>query len=70
MSDRDNDIEIFAMNADGSNQTRLTYAPGRVAHASWSPDGSKIYCEFRHSDAQNLSIIQAWALVVRALIAR
>src|SRR5262245_6673677 len=44
MSDRDGgDIEIYVMNADGSNQTRLPNAPGRHAHPSWSPDGKQIY---------------------------
>src|SRR3954469_12267449 len=43
MSDRDGDIEIYAMNADGSSPQRLTHSPGRDAHPEWSPDGTKIY---------------------------
>ncbi|MFL5434279.1 MAG: TolB family protein, partial [Myxococcales bacterium] len=43
MSDRDGDIEIYVMNLDGSNPTRLTRSPGRDAHPEWSPDGRKIY---------------------------
>src|SRR4029077_7283177 len=44
MSNRDGgDIEIYVMNVDGSQQTRLTNAPGRDAHPSWSPDGKNIY---------------------------
>ena len=35
--------EIYVMNADGSNVTRLTLQPGVVDHmAAWSPDGTKI----------------------------
>ena len=30
------------MDADGSNQTRLTYTPSKDYSPSWSPDGSKI----------------------------
>lgn len=52
MSNRDNDIEIYVMDADGSNQRRLNHAPGRDAHPSWSPDGSKIYFQSPRSDAQ------------------
>jgi len=31
------------MNADGSNQTRLTFDPGNDICPYWSPDGAKIY---------------------------
>src|SRR5205085_2032493 len=34
---------IYVMNADGSNQTRLTNAPGRWSDwPAWSPDGSTL----------------------------
>ena len=40
---RDNsDLEIYVMDADGSNQTRLTNLRGVDRHGSWSPDGKKI----------------------------
>ena len=35
-SDRDGFIEIFVMNADGSNQTRLTYSEAWDGWPSWS----------------------------------
>ncbi len=41
-SNRDGNNEIYVMNADGSAQKRLTFAPGRDAHPAWSPDGKRI----------------------------
>ena len=42
MSDRDGDIEIYVINADGTHLNRLTQAPGRDAHPAFSRDGRKI----------------------------
>ncbi len=42
VSERDGNLEIYVMNADGSNQTRLTNNPADDWKPSWSPDGSKI----------------------------
>ena len=39
---RHGDYEIYLMNADGSNQTRLTNSTGNDSRPHWSPDGSKI----------------------------
>ena len=41
-SDRDGNKEIYVMDADGSNATRLTNNSTREYYPSWSPDGSKI----------------------------
>ena len=35
-SDRDGNFEIYVMDADGSNQTRLTNTPGREQEVEWS----------------------------------
>jgi Tol biopolymer transport system component len=35
-------IDVFAMNADGSSLRSLTNAPGRDSSPTWSPDGAKI----------------------------
>jgi TolB protein len=35
-------VEIWTMNADGSDQTRLTHYPGRDQDPDWSPDGRTI----------------------------
>ena len=39
---RDGNWEIYVMNADGSEQTRLTYNPGEDTHPNWSPDGTHL----------------------------
>jgi hypothetical protein len=45
VSDRDGNDEIYVMNADGSNQVRLTHSPADDWGHTWSPDGSKIACK-------------------------
>jgi Tol biopolymer transport system component len=42
VSDRDGDAEIFVMDADGSDQTQLTFNTAIDADPRWSPDGTKI----------------------------
>jgi Tol biopolymer transport system component len=43
VSNRDaNDLEIFAVNSDGTDLTNLTKSPGADDTPAWSPDGSKI----------------------------
>jgi Tol biopolymer transport system component len=42
VSDRDGNEEIYLMNADGSDPTRLTHNPGVDRRPFWSPDGGKI----------------------------
>lgn len=41
-SDQDGNDEIYVMEADGSNPTRLTADPAGDDFASWSPDGHRI----------------------------
>jgi len=43
VSDRDGSQEIYVMNADGSNASRLTDAGG--IQPTWSPDGARIAFE-------------------------
>ncbi len=38
----DGDWEIFVVDVDGSNETRLTQTPNAEWYPAWSPDGSKI----------------------------
>ena len=42
MSKRDGNYEIYIMNADGSNVTRLTDNPAEDTFPSLSPDGKRI----------------------------
>jgi Tol biopolymer transport system component len=39
---RDGNSEIYVMNANGTNQTRLTRNPASDVKPSWSPDGKQI----------------------------
>lgn len=42
MSDRDGNLEIYVMNADGSGQTNLTNNPADDFLLAWPPDGRRI----------------------------
>ncbi len=42
LSSRDRNSEIYTMEADGSNVTRLTLDPRNDIEPAWSPDGRKI----------------------------
>ena len=45
---RDGDLEIYTMNADGSDVRRLTNTPGYDGGAWWSPDGKRIVYRANH----------------------
>lgn len=49
-SDADGDRELFIMNADGSNQRRLTYFRGADAANAWLPDGRIVFAHFRRDE--------------------
>jgi Tol biopolymer transport system component len=42
ISRRDDDMEVYVMNPDGSGQKRLTNSPGIDCHPVFSPDGKQI----------------------------
>lgn len=42
VSSRDGNLEIYVMNADGTDQRRLTNNPAPDYHPEWSPDGKKL----------------------------
>jgi Tol biopolymer transport system component len=54
---RDGDGEIYKMNADGSNQVRLTLNPAQDSSPVWSPDGSKIVFSTDRQNPSNGSAI-------------
>ncbi|MCB2061996.1 MAG: PD40 domain-containing protein, partial [Novosphingobium sp.] len=41
-SDRSGSQQVYVMNADGSNQRRISFAGGRAATPEWSPRGDQI----------------------------
>jgi TolB protein len=41
-TDRDHDLEVYAMNADGSGQVNVTNSSGQDSGPSWSPDGARL----------------------------
>jgi Tol biopolymer transport system component len=49
--------EVWVMNGDASAQLRLTDAPGRDGHPTWSPDGERIaFMSYRDGDADLYTI--------------
>lgn len=50
--------EIYTMDADGTNVTRLTFTTAQNSHPTWSPDGSKIAFWSNRED----SIRQIWVM--------
>jgi Tol biopolymer transport system component len=54
---KDGDLEIYTMNADGSDVRRLTNTPGYDGGAWWSPDGKQIVYRANHpTDSAELKI--------------
>jgi TolB protein len=41
-SDRSGSQQVYVMNADGSNQQRISFFGGRAATPEWSPRGDQI----------------------------
>jgi len=49
-SDRDGAEDVYVMNADGTNQTQLTFAAAIDQYPTWSPNGTKIaFSSFREA---------------------
>ena len=46
----DGDRELFLMNANGSNQHRLTHLRGGDGAVAWLPDGRIVFSHFRHNE--------------------
>ncbi|MEZ4727347.1 MAG: SH3 domain-containing protein [Caldilineaceae bacterium] len=59
VSDRDGNQEIYVVNVDGSNLTRLTYAPGSDKWPAWSPDGQRLAFDSERDGNRELYIMNA-----------
>ncbi|MFC1574262.1 DUF5050 domain-containing protein, partial [Candidatus Latescibacterota bacterium] len=59
VSTRDGNYEIYVMNSDGTNLTRLTNNPSDDLAPSWSPDGSKITFSSKRDGNYEIYIMNA-----------
>jgi Tol biopolymer transport system component len=67
-SNRDGDLEVYVMNADGTRQVRLTHNPGEDVAPSWSPDRRQIlFASVRGGLARQLYVMNADGSDVRQL---
>jgi formylglycine-generating enzyme required for sulfatase activity len=66
-SERDGEGDIYVMNADGSDQRRLTDDPAYDAWPTWSPDGSKIAFVSTRSGNADIYVMDADGTNVRQL---
>ncbi len=58
-SDRDGNPEIYVINADGSNQTRITDNPEFDSFPSWSPDGRRIAFDSERDGTAEIYVMNA-----------
>ena len=58
-SDRSGSQQLYVMNADGSNERRITFGGGWYASPDWSPDGNWIAFVRRGSDGRRIGIMKA-----------
>ena len=68
MSERDGNREIYVMNADGSNQRRLTDHPSADWSPDWSPDDSQItFMSARDDEEMDVYVMNADGSGVRRI---
>ena len=56
---RDGNMDIYVMNPDGSNQTRLTNNPAKDEYPSWSPDGKKIAFQTTRNEKEDVYVMNS-----------
>ena len=59
LPDRDNNVEIYVMDAGGGELTRLTDHPASDAFPQWSPDGQRIAFYSDRAGTQDIFTINA-----------
>jgi TolB protein len=59
VSDRDGNLEIYVMNADGSGLTNLSNSPAADFYPAWSPDGNRLAWVSRGSAASDIYILES-----------
>jgi TolB protein len=59
VSDRDGNVEIYLMDANGNNQQRLTDHPADDWPAAWSPDGRRLVFASNRDGHWNLYVVEA-----------
>jgi Tol biopolymer transport system component len=57
VSERDGNPEVYVMNSDGSEQTRLTNNPYSDNYPNWSPDGKKIIYRSERIDRVEVFVV-------------
>ena len=55
-SHRDGNTEIYTMDSDGTNQTRLTFNEARDGVPAWSPNGQQIVFRSYRNGERNAEI--------------
>ena len=58
-SDRSGTPQLYVMNADGTNERRLTFGSGWYASPDWSPDGQWIAFTRRDAGSRRIGVIGA-----------
>jgi Tol biopolymer transport system component len=67
VSTRDGTSEIYTMNADGTEQTRLTVNPAEDVSPAWSPDGKRIAFASNRDGDWNIYTINRHGAALRRL---